>query len=155
MDDLRKGKLLVGLQFALIAGIGLSRSEDVFGTSQVSNWVGAILLVIGFFVMALGLRGLGESATTNPVPLDKAKLVETGIFKVVRHPTYIGLTLLTLGICTSSGSVTKAIFWVLLVGLLSYKLRWEEKLLSAKYKGYSAYKQRVPAVIPRLGTLRK
>jgi protein-S-isoprenylcysteine O-methyltransferase Ste14 len=40
--------------------------------------------------------------------------------------------------------------WFALVLLLTYKMRWEEVLLAAKYKGYAEYMTRVPAIIPGL-----
>jgi protein-S-isoprenylcysteine O-methyltransferase Ste14 len=42
------------------------------------------------------------------------------------------------------------IVWTALVMLLTYKMRWEEVMLSKKYKGYAQYMASVPALIPGL-----
>jgi protein-S-isoprenylcysteine O-methyltransferase Ste14 len=42
------------------------------------------------------------------------------------------------------------IVWIALAVLLVYKMRWEEVLLTAKYKGYADYMTKVPALIPGL-----
>jgi protein-S-isoprenylcysteine O-methyltransferase Ste14 len=34
--------------------------------------------------------------------------------------------------------------------LLTYKMRWEEVMLAKKFKGYSDYMTKVPALIPGL-----
>jgi protein-S-isoprenylcysteine O-methyltransferase Ste14 len=44
----------------------------------------------------------------------------------------------------------KIIVWVALAVLLNYKMRWEEVMLSKKYKGYAQYMATVPALIPGL-----
>ena len=151
MDDLRKGQILVALQFSFILGIGVMGGTDVFGLAELPNSIGTVLFGLGVVVMIAGVRGLGESATVNPVPRAEAKLVETGAYKYVRHPIYTGLLTLTLGLCISSGVIGKFVFWVLLAGLLTYKMRWEETLLLAKYSGYAKYQKRVPALFPRFG----
>jgi protein-S-isoprenylcysteine O-methyltransferase Ste14 len=151
MDDLRKGKVLVALQFGFILGIGVASGPDVFGRAELPNSIGTVLFGLGVVVMIAGVRGLGDAATVNPVPRSEAKLVEDGIYKYVRHPIYTGLLTLTLGLCISSGIVSKFVFWILLAGLLAYKIRWEETLLLAKFSGYAKYQKRVPAILPRLG----
>ena len=76
----------------------------------------------------------------------------TGIYARLRHPIYTGLLVLTMGLVVSSGVWAQLIVWFGLLGLLIYKMRWEEVLLTAKYKGYAAYKSRVPALFPKLGS---
>ena len=68
----------------------------------------------------------------------------------MRHPIYLGLLIITLGLVISSGVWAQMIVWVALAVLLTYKMRWEEVLLSAKYKGYAEYMAKVPAIIPGL-----
>jgi protein-S-isoprenylcysteine O-methyltransferase Ste14 len=148
MDDLQKGRMLVFLQFALL--IALAIFPD--GT-QVQSWAtitGIFLIGIGVIVMFMGFRGLGKSLTANPVPNQDGKLVTTGIYSRVRHPIYTGLLAITLGLVVSSGVWGQILLWIALAMLLTYKLRWEEVMLTAKYKDYAEYKARVPALIPGL-----
>jgi len=148
MDDLQKGRMLVFLQFALL--IALAIFPD--GT-QVQSWAtitGIFLIGIGVIVMFMGFRGLGKSLTANPVPNQDGKLVTTGIYSRVRHPIYAGLLAITLGLVVSSGVWGQILLWLALAMLLTYKLRWEEVMLTAKYKDYAEYKARVPAMFPRL-----
>jgi len=98
----------------------------------------------------MGFRGLGKSLTANPVPNQDGKLVTTGIYNRVRHPIYTGLLASTLGFVLSKGLWSQFLVWLALVILIIYKLRWEEVMLTVKYKEYAEYKVRIPAIFPRL-----
>ena len=148
MDDLQKGKRLVFLQFALI--IVLAIFPDSVNVSSALNIGGTVLIAIGLVLLFTGFRGLGKSLTANPVPNADGVLVTTGIYSIVRHPIYLGLLIITLGLVVSSGVWAQFIVWAALAVLLSYKMRWEEVLLSAKYKGYAEYMAKVPGIVPGL-----
>ena len=148
MDDLQKGKRLVFLQFALI--IVLAIFPDSLDVDPTLEYVGIAMIAIGVVTLFAGFRGLGKSLTANPVPNADGVLVTTGIYSIVRHPIYLGLLIITLGLVISSGVWAQIIVWVALAVLLTYKMRWEEVLLTAKYKGYADYMTKVPALIPGL-----
>ena len=148
MDDLQKGKRLVFLQFALI--IILAIFPDSVNVSSALNIGGTVLIAIGLVLLFAGFRGLGKSLTANPVPNADGVLVTTGIYSIVRHPIYLGLLIITLGLVVSSGVWAQIMVWIALAVLLVYKMRWEEVLLSAKYKGYADYMAKVPGIIPGL-----
>jgi protein-S-isoprenylcysteine O-methyltransferase Ste14 len=148
MDDLQKGKRLVFLQFALI--IVLAIFPDSATVAPWLNIAGTVLIAIGLVLLFTGFRGLGKSLTANPVPNADGVLVTTGVYSIVRHPIYLGLLIITLGLVISSGVWAQIIVWVALAVLLTYKMRWEEVLLSAKYKGYAEYMNKVPGLVPGL-----
>jgi protein-S-isoprenylcysteine O-methyltransferase Ste14 len=50
----------------------------------------------------------------------------------------------------SSGVWAQILVWAALAILLTYKMRWEEVMLAKKFKGYSDYMTKVPALIPGL-----
>ena len=148
MDDLQKGRMLVFLQFALI--IILAMYPDSTTVDSRINILGTVFVAIGLILLFGGFRGLGKSLTANPVPNQDGVLVTKGIYSVVRHPIYLGLLIITFGLVVSSGVWGQIIVWVALAMLLVYKMRWEEVLLTAKYKDYAEYMTKVPAIIPGL-----
>lgn len=148
MDDLQKGRMLVFLQFGLI--IILAVYPDSTTVDSRLNILGTVLIAIGLVLLFAGFRGLGKSLNANPVPNQDGVLVTSGIYAIVRHPIYLGLLIITLGLVVSSGVLAQFLPWVFLAALLAYKMRWEEVLLTEKYKGYAEYMTRVPAVVPGL-----
>lgn len=148
MDDLQKGKRLVFLQFALI--IVLAIFPDSLDVDPTLEYLGIAMIAIGVVTLFAGFRGLGKSLTANPVPNEDGVLVTKGIYGIVRHPIYLGLLIITLGLVVSSGVWAQIIVWIALAVLLVYKMRWEEVLLTAKYKGYADYVTKVPGLIPGL-----
>ena len=146
MDDLQRGRLLVFLQFGLI--IILAMYPDSTTVDSRLNILGTVVIAIGLILLFAGFRGLGKSLTANPVPNQDGVLVTNGIYSVVRHPIYLGLLIITFGLVVSSGVWGQIIVWVALAMLLVFKMRWEEVLLTAKYKGYAVYMAKVPAIIP-------
>jgi len=148
MDDLQKGKRLVFLQFALI--IVLAIFPDSLDVDPTLEYVGIAMIAIGVFTLFAGFRGLGKSLTANPVPNEDGVLVTKGIYSIVRHPIYLGLLIITLGLVVSSGVWAQIIVWIALAVLLTYKMRWEEVLLTVKYKGYADYMNKVPGLVPGL-----
>ncbi|WP_296630948.1 isoprenylcysteine carboxylmethyltransferase family protein [Rhodoluna sp.] len=148
MSDKSKGNLLVLVQFALIAFVVLWPSGQI---NIAAIYIGGILLVApGIIVLYLGIKNLGRSLAANPVPKSDAELVETGIYKYLRHPIYTGLMLASLGSAVQTLDLAKLVVWCALVLLLNYKARWEETLLVKKYSGYANYMKRTGRFVPRL-----
>ena len=148
MTDKTKGNVLVAVQFILIAVILLMASDEV--NVPWLYFGGVLFIAPGIIILVISFKNLGRSLTANPVPLDKGTLVETGIYKYVRHPIYTGLLLATLGSVVQSMALVKFVVWLALLALLIYKSRFEEQLLMKKYSTYSEYMKRTGRFVPRL-----
>lgn len=79
-------------------------------------------------------------------------LVTSAPYRVVRHPIYLGLTLLGVGEALAFGSWPA--FVITLFGLLptfAWRAHAEEKLLSRTFGArYAVYRQRTRMIIPYL-----
>lgn len=110
---------------------------------------GGLLCIAGLVFVALGSVALGRnSLSAFPKPRDSANLVESGVFSVVRHPIYTGLSLCAFGWSLLHGSVLSLICTLALVAFFDIKARREERWLAVKFDGYAAYRQRVRKLIP-------
>lgn len=112
--------------------------------------VGGLLGLAGLALAGAGLLHLGESLTALPHPRDGSQLVETGAYRLVRHPIYGGLILGSFGwgLLTASPAAL-----VLAAGVLVFfrlKSGREEVWLRARYAGYDAYAARTRRLLPFL-----
>lgn len=64
----------------------------------ISNTVGAVLAVSGFFILMICIRRFATEGQGTLSPLDPTKkLVISGLYKYSRNPMYVGVILLLLG----------------------------------------------------------
>jgi protein-S-isoprenylcysteine O-methyltransferase Ste14 len=84
------------------------------------------------------------SLTPFPHPISGAALVESGPYRVVRHPIYSGGTLFFIGISLALSPAALAITLVLAI-VWALKAQVEESFLRTADPGYAAYCERTPA----------
>jgi protein-S-isoprenylcysteine O-methyltransferase Ste14 len=104
--------------------------------------VSNIIMLIGILLIIFGWRKIFKA---------KGELVTTGIYGYVRHPQYLGIMLLTLGMNIQWLTILSLLLWPFLV-ILYYRLAKEEaKEMEERFgEEYRKYKQKVPMFIPRL-----
>ena len=78
-------------------------------------------------------------------------LVNSGIYRVIRHPQYLGLLLVTLGQFLVWPTIPTAILWPILAALYYRQARKEEAVLSEKFgAAFREYASKTPMLLPRL-----
>lgn len=155
MSERNIGALLVLGQFVLLIAIIVLPHGVSWPVSEALGTVAVLVLMAGLAITLFGVVSLGSSLTATPVPKDGAVLRTTGMYAIVRHPIYLGLILIGVGLTLPAGSVLTVLACSLLIALLSYKARFEERLLIAKFPRYQDYASRVGRIIPFVGKLRK
>lgn len=113
-------------------------------------WTGIALIFGGLLLAVVGVLALGPSLTVFPRPSPRAELVETGPYRVIRHPIYAGLLLLAFGAALARASLVGLGVALVFAVFLDLKARREEALLSARFPGYAAYRTRTARFIPGL-----
>lgn len=74
---------------------------------------------------------------------DRQKLIDTGLYSVVRHPMYLSATVLYLASAVVMGSYYALIPMVLVPFLLAFRIKNEEKILLTGLPGYEEYVKKV------------
>ncbi len=139
-----RGTGWVVTQFVLMAAIvatGFVPPDWPEDAQRPLSVVGAILAVAGLAFAVWSGRALGRALTPFPRPV-VAGLVTNGPFAIVRHPIYLGGVGLFIGYSLFA-SVPALALTVVLAVLWAGKLRVEERLLTAVYDEYPAYRERV------------
>jgi protein-S-isoprenylcysteine O-methyltransferase Ste14 len=149
MNDTTKSWLFVVVQaFLLVLLIFLTDSRA--NPSSTLQVIGNVIKFVGVVLLLISFYDLRKSLTALPLPKKNGVIQVRGLYKFVRHPMYVGVLVLSLGITVSSGSILKYGILAALYGLFSVKARYEERLLLAKYPGYKAYIAKTPRFVPRL-----
>ncbi|MBA4240585.1 MAG: isoprenylcysteine carboxylmethyltransferase family protein [Sphingobacteriaceae bacterium] len=135
----RKDILLVTIQFILLTIFYIPFISYVFQTPPIIKYVGAIVSILGFLIVVIAILQLNKNLTPFPTPKENGVLINTGLYKYVRHPIYSGIFLAAIGIAFYMGSYWQlAISFILLI-LFYYKSKYEESLLIEKYQEYENY----------------
>ncbi|MDQ5886684.1 MAG: hypothetical protein QG628_1081 [Patescibacteria group bacterium] len=146
MNDTIKSWFLVAIQ-AILLGLLVFFTNAPKSTFEV---IGTFIQVIGLLILLISFYDLRKSLTALPMPKDNGILQIHGLYRYVRHPMYVGVLTLCLGICLASTSVAKYVLLLGLYLLFSYKARYEERLLLEKYPGYKIYMSRVNRFLPKI-----
>jgi len=114
--------------------------------------IGAIIYIIGFIIRWTAVYQLGKMFTVDVAIANEHTLKTNGLYKVVRHPSYLGLILIIagLGICLNS-MLSFIIMFVPTFIAVSYRITVEEKALTEEFGDqYNQYKGKVKKLIPGL-----
>ncbi|MGD1859817.1 MAG: methyltransferase family protein [Leptolyngbyaceae cyanobacterium] len=110
-----------------------------------------IALILASFASGLLIKGLidlGHNLTPLPYPREDGSLVQTGIYRLVRHCLYSGLIFGTAAYSLWTLSFSHAIVTIILFIVLDLKARQEEAWLLKRFSEYADYRQRVSKFIP-------
>ncbi len=143
MRNPTKSLTLVVIQFVCLIGLALT------GPLIPSNLVLLILQLVG---AALGVWAIismtGGSFNITPDPKANGRLVQHGPYRLLRHPMYAALLLLTLPLVIELSTVLRWAMWLLLLADLVVKLLYEETLLVEYYPDYRTYQKETKRLIP-------
>lgn len=134
---------LVFLQFAALGILALTGPI----IARTPLW-----LALELAGLALGLWALWSMRRSlpniTPDVRPNATLVRSGPYRWIRHPMYTMLLLAGGAVVLNAPSALRVAVWVLLVGVLLVKIRYEERLLSAHFTDYAAYQQESKRLVP-------
>ncbi len=135
----RKDILLVTIQFILLTIFYIPFISDVYQTPPIIKNVGVIVSILGFLIIVIAVLQLNKNLTPFPTPKEDGVLINTGLYKYIRHPIYSGIFLAAIGIAFYTGSYWQFVISFILLILFYYKSKYEESLLIEKYQEYENY----------------
>lgn len=114
--------------------------------------VGAAVAVAGVVLRAWAIATFGRFFSVVIRIEADHRLVETGPYRWIRHPSYTGMLLSLWGVALVLGTVAGLLSVVLATGLaFSYRIAVEERMLRERFGSeYDAYARRTGRLFPRL-----
>ena len=140
----QKGVLaFAGLMF--VAGFVVAGLDYRFGWSEMPTAVTVAASVVFLLAYALYAQVMRENAyLSRTIRVEEGqKVVDTGLYGIVRHPMYMVTILLFLMIPVILGSWYALIAFAFYPAIIVIRLQDEEKLLTRELPGYADYKQKV------------
>lgn len=134
---------LSGLLF--VTGFVVAGLDYRFGWSQVPAWVVAVasaVLLISYALYAEVMRENVYLSRTVEVQRDQ-RVIDTGLYGIVRHPMYAVTVWLFLSIPVVLGSWWALLCFLPYVAVIVLRIRNEERVLETGLAGYAEYKTRV------------
>jgi protein-S-isoprenylcysteine O-methyltransferase len=113
-------------------------------------WIGLATFVSGVAVRWAAIAWLGKFFTVNVAIADDHRVIDTGPYRYIRHPAYLGVLLafLGLGLCIGNAA-TLFFFFVPPTAVFLHRIRIEEDALSNGLShAYVQYMQRTKRLIP-------
>ena len=142
----KEQKSVVGLSGLLfIASFILAGLNWRFQWLLLPDWAvyaAAAVFVICYLLYAEVLRENTYLSRTIKVQ-ENQKVIDTGLYGIVRHPMYFATTLLFLAMPLVLGSPISFVIMLLYLPLIATRIRNEEAVLEQGLEGYKEYKQRV------------
>lgn len=134
---------LSGLMFMsgfIAAGLGIR-----FGWYMLPEGVsigGAVLFLASYVLYAEVLRENTYLSRTIKVQ-ENQKVIDTGLYGIVRHPMYAATLILFLSMPVVLGSVWAFVIFLAYPPIIVARIRSEEEFLEKELEGYSEYKNKV------------
>lgn len=116
------------------------------------GYLGCLFIAFGITLRFMAVATLKQQFTTKVSIFERHKIVETGIYKIIRHPAYLGylVSLLGIGLVLGNWVGLAALVILPLAGIL-YRIQVEESVLLAYFgSAYQEYANRTKRLLPRI-----
>ena len=142
-DEQKTVILLSGLMFLaafIVAGLNFRFSWIV-----LPAWVSYVSAAVFLAAYALYAEVLRENVyLSRTVEVQEGqKVIDTGLYGIVRHPMYMTTLLLFLSMPLVLGSPISFVIVLLYIPIIAKRIRNEEQVLENGLEGYAEYKKRV------------
>ena len=137
--------VIAGSLLMFLGGFCGSALDYRFGWTEVPQIMviaAAVILLVSYGLYAEVMRENAYLSRTVEVQ-ENQKVVDTGLYGIVRHPMYAATTILFLSIPLVLGSFIGFAIFLVYPFLLVKRIKNEEEVLEEGLAGYKEYKQKV------------
>lgn len=128
-----------------VGGFVLAGLDFRFQWTAVPRWLvmaASVLLLVSYALYAEVMRENAYLSRTVEVQAGQ-KVIDTGLYGIVRHPMYAATALLFLSMPLVLGSWVAFAVFLIYPALLVKRIKSEEALLERELPGYADYKKKV------------
>ena len=141
--DQRRVVLFSALMFlAAFVVAGLNFRFRWLVLPEAVSWVAAGAFLAGYLLYAEVLRENAWLSRTVEVQVGQ-RVVDTGLYGVVRHPMYMSTLVMFLAMPLVLGSAISFVIMLAYIPIIAGRIRGEERVLLEGLPGYAEYRRRV------------
>lgn len=151
----RRSTRYLGLAYAVsILALLAAWMLNALGVGHLPLWVawlGVVVAFCGLLLRTWANRVLGRFYMRKRQAMQGEPIIRNGPYRVIRHPAYLGMILLWLGVAASTGNwIVFAIIAIIIGIAYYYRIESEEQMLLSTLPGYAEYRSRTWRLIPPL-----
>ena len=142
---------LITLGYALSFSIGATKVGRIYYWNTFFA-IGMALVVIGLMIRIHSILTLNQYFTYSVAKVENHKIIETGLYKFIRHPGYLGQLIIFIGISTSiSNWLSIPVMTIPITLGYLYRINIEERfMLEQLGEDYLNYQERTKRLIPMI-----
>lgn len=148
MQPTTKDYLFVSIQLLLFLAYLFDVILMVMDLPPLVAKIGLAASIIGVLVSILALLQLNRHLSPFPTPKADGQLIQTGLYKYIRHPIYTGILLMVFGYALYGESLYRLIVAAALLILFYLKSSYEEERLMQVYPEYETYRKSTGRFFP-------
>lgn len=135
--------IVSALMFVLgFAAAGFSFRFQFLMLPDVVSLIAAVVFLLAYALYAEVLRENAYLSRTVEVQQGQ-KVIDTGLYGIVRHPMYSATILLFLSVPLALGSVLSFVIFLAYPVIIAKRIKNEEAVLENELPGYAKYKKKV------------
>jgi len=141
--------ILIAVGYFLSFRIGVTKLGRIYYWNTFFA-VGIFLVITGMVIRIKSILTLKQHFTYTVTKIENHELIETGLYKIVRHPGYLGQILIFTGTAVSLSNWISVILMLVAVLLgYIYRIKVEEQFMIKQMgKTYTDYQKRTKRLIP-------
>ena len=138
-------------QVILFSGLMFLSGFIIAGLNYRYNWIilpnyiviiSSIIFILAYILYAEVLRENTYLSRTIEVQ-ENQKVIDTGLYGIVRHPMYMATILLFLSMPLILGSIISFVIFLIYPFIIAKRIKNEEEVLEKGLDGYKEYKEKV------------
>lgn len=142
-NEQKKVVAISGLMFVVgFICAGLNYRYKWINIPNIVIIISSIVFVIAYILYGEVLRENAYLSRTIEVQ-ENQKVIDTGLYGIVRHPMYTTTIILFLSMPLMLGSMISFIIFLIYPIIIAKRIKNEEKVLEKNLKGYKEYKNKV------------
>jgi len=116
---------------------------------SVQSIVGLTLFIVGLTTALVAHIKIGRFHSSTLVIREDHQLITHGIYRFTRHPIYLGVIMVCIGISVYASSLYGLLTMSALIPIFLIRIRIEERMLTEEFQdAYQKYKKATKKLIP-------